>query len=338
MPAIDAGESEWLRYRRELAAGQTSLQALCATLGLRLATERLAGFAHWVTPSGPPRRYDTRFFVAVAPPEQTASHDDAEAVAHVWIRPSDALDRARGGDLRLVFATTTTMTWLAGFNSTSAVMAQARVPRSIPVHEPRAARAGDAKRVLIRSHEAYAEVCRLDPLGQGTASCELASGMQTLLAPSVRRIVAAGVNSYVVGLGDGAVVIDPGPDDRAHREALLRAAGGTIASILLAHAGPAHAAGASALKGATGAALMALPCAASGFAPDRIVAHGERLDAGGVSLRALHAGDAQARGFLHEEEHMLFGPDCGKPWLDGVQWHAPAQGFMRDRQESPKDG
>ena len=185
---------------------QTSLQALCATLGLRLATERLAGFAHWVTPPGPPRRYDTRFFVAVAPPEQTASHDDAEAVAHVWIRPSDALDRARGGDLRLVFATTTTMTWLAGFNSTSAVMAQARVPRSIPVHEPRAARAGDAKRVLIRSHEAYAEVCRLDPLGQGTASCELASGMQTLLAPSVRRIVAAGVNSYVVGLGDGAVV------------------------------------------------------------------------------------------------------------------------------------
>jgi len=335
MPAIDAVDPVWREQRRALASGQATLQSICAERGLRLATERLAGFAHWVTPPGAPRRFDTRFFVAVAPLHQQASHDASEAIAHLWIRPADALARARAGDLKLVFATTTTMTWLAEFDSAQAVVAFARTPRAVPVNEPRAAMAGSVRRVLIRGHQAYAEVCRLDPLGKGQASCELLPGAVTELAPSVRRVAADGANSYLVGIGDDLTVIDPGPDDAAHRQALLVASEGHIRTIVLAHAGPLHGAGAGALKAATGACLVALPSAASGATPDRILAHDECLAAGGVHLRVLDREDALVRGLLLEEEAMLFGPGADMAWPDGVHWHAPGRGFLQERQPFP---
>ena len=53
-------------------------------------------FGHWITPEGAPRRYDTRFFLAAEPPGQTPLHDDHEVIAHVWIRPADALQQHRG--------------------------------------------------------------------------------------------------------------------------------------------------------------------------------------------------------------------------------------------------
>ena len=48
-------------------------------------------FAHWITPEGPTRRYDTRFFVARAPDAQVPLHDDREVIANLWVRPRDAL-------------------------------------------------------------------------------------------------------------------------------------------------------------------------------------------------------------------------------------------------------
>ena len=55
--------------------------------GLLLDLRGLEYVAHWVTPIGPPRRYDTRFFVALAPVNQVATHDAGETVADQWIRP-----------------------------------------------------------------------------------------------------------------------------------------------------------------------------------------------------------------------------------------------------------
>ena len=50
-------------------------------------------FSHWITPEGAPRRYDTRFFLAAAPANQTPLHDDHEVIANEWIRPDDGLAR-----------------------------------------------------------------------------------------------------------------------------------------------------------------------------------------------------------------------------------------------------
>jgi hypothetical protein len=59
--------------------------------GLRLPISALHYAARWITPVGPPRRYDTRFFVAALPPGQVAVPDRSEAVHAEWVRPADAL-------------------------------------------------------------------------------------------------------------------------------------------------------------------------------------------------------------------------------------------------------
>src|SRR5690554_6716361 len=76
---------------------EVSLAQLCEKHQMPLPLGRLANLSHWVTPPGPPRRFDTRFFVAVAPEGQVASHDGTETIDHVWISPAQALEEHRGG-------------------------------------------------------------------------------------------------------------------------------------------------------------------------------------------------------------------------------------------------
>jgi hypothetical protein len=79
-------------------------------------------FAHWLTPIGAPRRYDTWFFVAAAPPGQDGVHDDGEAVHSEWIAPRAALDANRRGDIELIEPTWHTFRSLARWSSTSALL------------------------------------------------------------------------------------------------------------------------------------------------------------------------------------------------------------------------
>ena len=77
--------------RGPLHRGETTLPALCAEHGLSLALDELAYYAHWRTPVGIPKRFDTRFFAALAPAGQQALHDAGETVEHRWLRPADVL-------------------------------------------------------------------------------------------------------------------------------------------------------------------------------------------------------------------------------------------------------
>ena len=74
-------------------------------------------FSHWITPPGAPRRYDTWFFVAEAPEGHAYLHDDAETVASEWVRPDDALERNRRGELELIFPTMRSLSVLARFET-----------------------------------------------------------------------------------------------------------------------------------------------------------------------------------------------------------------------------
>ncbi len=82
------------RLRARVLAGE-ALAAVLAEAGLALDRDRLHYFAHWITPSAEPRRYDTRFFVAVLPVGQEPRFDDQETVDQVWVSPRAGLDRAR---------------------------------------------------------------------------------------------------------------------------------------------------------------------------------------------------------------------------------------------------
>ena len=94
-----ATEARFVEYRAALNARRLSFLELCRAEDLRLAVDRLTYFSHWITPAGAPKRYDTRFFAAVAPREQQPLHDAQELIDTVWVRPVDALERDRAGTL-----------------------------------------------------------------------------------------------------------------------------------------------------------------------------------------------------------------------------------------------
>ncbi len=104
-------------YRAELIAGRTTLGHIAAREGLRLATDVLAYWAHWITPEGMPKRFDTHFFLAEERSGQEASHDDVEVTASAWVTPQAALDGYERGDFPLVFATVRQLRELVGLRT-----------------------------------------------------------------------------------------------------------------------------------------------------------------------------------------------------------------------------
>lgn len=91
------------RHRHRLEKGEMTLLGLLRAERLRLACDQLVPFAHWITPENMPKRFDTQFFLAVAPYGHAGAHDGRESVDSVWINPEAAVaDRKR---LNLVFPT-----------------------------------------------------------------------------------------------------------------------------------------------------------------------------------------------------------------------------------------
>lgn len=110
-----AVEERFADHRRELNAGRRTFHEVCRAEGLSLPADSLYYVGHWITPVGAPRRYDTRFFVALAPEGQTARHDEIETVEHMWVAPDHALAQHEAGRIELLFPTIFNLRLLAGF-------------------------------------------------------------------------------------------------------------------------------------------------------------------------------------------------------------------------------
>jgi 8-oxo-dGTP pyrophosphatase MutT (NUDIX family) len=150
------GMARLAALRAEIDAGRVRLADAVRGEGLRLAVDRIRYAARWITPVGPPRRYDTRFFVAAMPPGQTPLHDDREAVHSEWIAPADALARFARGELAMLPPTVGMLRILAGFRSAADVMAAAAAHED---GDDRAARitntGGESWRVLLPGDRDY---------------------------------------------------------------------------------------------------------------------------------------------------------------------------------------
>ena len=190
-----------------------------------------------------------------------------------------------------------------------------------------------------------------DPVTPAPTAGEIASGGQTRVSPLVRRLVAnnasaftyTGTCSYIVGNGDVAI-IDPGPDDAAHIAALLEATKGErVAHIVVTHTHRDHSTAAAPIKRATGAEIVGArpfqpPASAVlrgldaahdlSYAPDRVLADGERLEGLGYTLEAVatpgHAANHLCFALL--EENSLFSGDCVMAWSTTIV--APPDGSM----------
>lgn len=112
-------------HRAAMNAGHLGLREMCEREGLTLATDALVPFGNWVTPPGQPRRYDTRFYLAAAPRQQTPLHDNVEVIAHEWVRPTDALARFGRGEIALIYPTEMSLRAVLPFARTADLLASA---------------------------------------------------------------------------------------------------------------------------------------------------------------------------------------------------------------------
>ncbi len=114
------------RYRQPLDKGEIGIAEMLEREDLMLACEELVPFAHWITPTFMPKRFDTYFFLAPTPPEQVALHDGREMVDSAWLRPADALAEAAAGTRTIVPATLLNIEKLGRSASVAAALAAAR--------------------------------------------------------------------------------------------------------------------------------------------------------------------------------------------------------------------
>lgn len=122
-----------IAVRDQLALGQVSFLGLMQKAGFELALDALAPFAHWITPEGMPKRFDTHFFIAKTPADQDVDHDGHEAVDAVWLEPTVALAAAREGRRKIIFPTRLNLELLAQSESAEAALVAARARRLVTV-------------------------------------------------------------------------------------------------------------------------------------------------------------------------------------------------------------
>jgi len=142
-------------------------------------------------------------------------------------------------------------------------------------------------------------------------------GVASALSPLVRRIVAnnpgpmtgPGTNTYLVGI-DEIVVIDPGPDDPEHLDAIAGCGGDRIRWIACTHTHIDHFPGVAGLQERTGAEVLAFD-SRDGLEIDRSLADGDVIEATEFVLRAVHTPGHASNHlcYLLEQERMLFSGD-----------------------------
>jgi len=169
-PLLAGDEEEEDRFVAERALvnqGKRRFLDLCRDEKLQLLVGDVHYFAHWITPRGAPRRYDTRFFVAAAPLGQQAAHDAGETIADTWISPRRALEGHRRGVFELIFPTIRNLQAISRF-ATSAELLEAaeKASRSVPTIEPRVIADGDGVgngvRIVLPGDEGYDDVAAGD--------------------------------------------------------------------------------------------------------------------------------------------------------------------------------
>jgi glyoxylase-like metal-dependent hydrolase (beta-lactamase superfamily II) len=175
-------------------------------------------------------------------------------------------------------------------------------------------------------------------------------------APGIRRILAnnpspytfKGSNTYIVGHGKVAL-IDPGPDDPAHIDAILSALRNeTVAHILVSHTHRDHSPAAAAIARATGAPVLAegphraarelhlgeaAPLdsgADENFVPDRQLRDGETVEGDGYAIEAVATPGHTANhlAFALRGTPILFSADHVMGWATSIV--APPDGSMSD--------
>jgi glyoxylase-like metal-dependent hydrolase (beta-lactamase superfamily II)/8-oxo-dGTP pyrophosphatase MutT (NUDIX family) len=308
---VSADRAERLMHWRE-----KPFREMLEAEDLYIPAGELAYFGHWITAPGRSRRFNARFFVALAPVGQRGSNDANETVHDVWITPREALERGARGEIQLVDATQTALKDLSRFGDARAAYEYARQLPEVEENRACWAQGKAGPKIFRRRDPQYFEIHWSDPEETGQTTYDIIAGepkrldrwVTRLTAPNPGVMTGPGTNTYYV---NGAV-IDPGPALDSHVEKILQL--GPIRWILCTHTHLDHSPAAAAIKAATGAQVLGRPAPAgqdATFEPDLVVENGQRIDLGELSLRTIHTpGHASNHVcYLLEQTKMLFTGD-----------------------------
>ncbi|PHQ67057.1 MAG: NUDIX hydrolase [Sneathiella sp.] len=152
------------KYRMPLQNGEVTILDMVRTEKLELATDLLGHFAHWITPTFMPKRFDTHFFIAKAPPHQLAAHDGEESVDSVWVGPNEVMEEADKGRFTVIFPTRMNIEALGKFTSADTALDDANATETFSVL-PTMEVTEEGKFLLIPKEAGYSVTRRaIDPL------------------------------------------------------------------------------------------------------------------------------------------------------------------------------
>lgn len=140
----------------ELAHRVCGARELVEEASISIAASALQPWSRWVTPEVVPIRFDTRFYVALAPAHSRPEPDRSEVVEARWISPAAALDEHAADRLELSFPTVKHLEELAGFSDADAVIS-AGADRRVEVVTPKVRGDRDDFEVLLPGDPGFAE-------------------------------------------------------------------------------------------------------------------------------------------------------------------------------------
>jgi hypothetical protein len=155
---VDAKRAESLMHYRK-----RPFVELLENENLHIPADAIAYYGHWITAPGRPRRFDTRFFLAVAPEGQAGSHDAMETIHDVWITPREALERGARNEIELVPATQSTLQDLKGFKTAREAFEAVRARPEPEVNRACWAQGKDGAKLFRRVDPQYFEIHWSDP-------------------------------------------------------------------------------------------------------------------------------------------------------------------------------
>lgn len=142
---VDAADGEG-----EAGYRAAAVRELEEEVGIELPAEELVAYSRWITPRVVPIRFDTRFYLALAPAHSPPEPDGSETVDAGWFGPKEALDRhyADQEAFKLVFPTIRHLESLLPHANAEEALEAARQRVVKPV-EPEVVGEGDERRIIL---------------------------------------------------------------------------------------------------------------------------------------------------------------------------------------------
>jgi 8-oxo-dGTP pyrophosphatase MutT (NUDIX family) len=141
--AVDPGDGDGEAAHRAAAVRELTEEA-----GIEIPADELVAYSRWITPKAVPIRFDTRFYLALAPAHSPPRPDGSETVDAGWFEPQGALDAHHAGELPLVFPTIKHLESLVGFANAAEALEAAR-RREVKAVEPEIVGEGDERRIVL---------------------------------------------------------------------------------------------------------------------------------------------------------------------------------------------